>query len=444
VPRPGVSLAARLGAAGALLAALIVILILVFGSSSPYTIRAQFQNASGLVTGNNVLLGTAAVGTVSSIGLTENGLAEVTMHLHGVGKLHQGTVARIYEDSLSGIAAKYIELEPGPNSAPAISSGGTIGQGNTYSEVNLDALLDSLNAKTRGGLANTIRGEAASLQGKGKAANRTLKYLAPGLQSTSRVTQELARDEPSFDGLLVQGAKAMSQLSSRSDELTQLVSNTSQATGAIADQSQALERSLDLLPGVLRRSTTTFAGLDRTLDSLTPVVNASKSNDAELAEFLSELDTVSGKALPTVRALNDLVSNPSGGGDLISLLRESPSLAATAAKSYPEMIKQFEQSKPQLNYLRDYTPDVVAALSDVGQASSTYDAFGHFVRSQPDVFALTVNGAHQLVEQFPGDRYQGLHHVTKRCPGSAVQPAPDGSAPTAVPGCDTSQVPPGQ
>ena len=423
---------------------MVVIVILVLGSSSPYTIRAQFQNASGLVTGNNVLIGSASVGTVSSIGLTPNGLAEVTMHLHGVGKLHQGTVARIYEDSLSGIAAKYVELEPGPNGAPAIASGGTIGQGHTYSEVNLDALLDSINAKTRGGLANTIRGEAASLQGKGKAAHRTLQYLAPGLQSTAQVTRELVRDEPSFDGLLVQGARAMQQLSSRSDELTQLVSNTSQATGAIDSQSAALQRSLDLLPGVLRRSTTTFAGLDRTLNSLTPVVNASKPNLAELPAFLSKLDTVSGKAQPTVRALNDLVSNPKGGGDLLSLLRESPSLAATAAKAYPRMIKQFEQSKPQLDYLRDYTPDLVAALSDVGQASSYYDAFGHYVRSQPDVFALTVNGANQLVQQFPGQRYAGLHHVTERCPGSAVQAAPDGSAPTAVPGCDSSQVPPGR
>ncbi|HEX5192706.1 MAG TPA: MlaD family protein [Solirubrobacteraceae bacterium] len=438
------SLAARLGAAVALVAAAVVIAILVLGSSSPYTIRARFQNASGLVTGNNVLIGSAAVGTVSSIGLTPNGRAEVTMHLHGVGKLHQGTVARIYEDSLSGIAAKYVELEPGPNSAPTISSGGTIGQGHTYSEVNLDALLDSLNAKTRGGLANTIRGEAASLRGKGKAANRTLEYLAPGLASTSRVTQELARDEPAFDGLLVQGAKAMAQLSSRSDELTQLVSNTSQTAGAIDAQSAALQRSLDLLPGVLRRSTTTFAGLNRTLNSLTPVVNASKPNVAELPAFLSALGTTSAKARPTVNALNDLVSNPSGSGDLISLLRESPSLAAVAAKSYPKMIKQFEHSKPQLSYLRAYTPDVVASLADVGQASSYYDKYGHFVRTQPDTFALQINGANELVSQFPSDRYKGLHHVTARCPGSAVQPAPDGSAPQTVPGCDSSQVPPGQ
>jgi phospholipid/cholesterol/gamma-HCH transport system substrate-binding protein len=430
-----VSLAARLGAAGALLAAVIVIAILVFGSSSPYTVKAQFQNASGLVTGNNVLIGTAAVGTVSGIGLTANGLAQVTLHLHGVGKLHQGTVARIYEDSLSGIASKYVELEPGPSSAPAINSGGTIGQGNTYSEVNLDELFNTLNAKTRGGLANLIQGEAASLKGKGKAANRTLQYLAPGLASASQVTKELSRDEPSFDGLLVQGAKAMQALASKSNELTQLVSNTSQTAAAIDRQSATLQQSLDLLPGVLRRSTTTFAGLDTTLNALTPVVNASKPNLAELPEFAAALNRTSKQALPTVQQLNDLVSNPSGSGDLISLLQSSPSLASVAAKAYPEMIKQFEQSNPQLNYLRDYTPDVVAALSNVGQASSYYDANGHYVRTQPDTFALQINGSNELVAQPPSNRYAGLTHVTQRCPGSAVPPSPDGSTPLVVPGC---------
>ena len=432
-----------MGAAGALIAALIVVAILVLGSSSPYTVRVRFYNASGLVTGNNVLIGSAAVGTVSGISLTQNGLAEVTLQLHGVDKLHQGTVARIYEDSLSGIASKYVQLEPGPATAPPIHSGGTIGLGHTYSEVNLDALLNSLNAKTRKGLANVIQGEAASLQGKGEAAHRTLEYLAPGLQSTSAVTKELARDEPSFDGLLVQGAKAMQALASRSDELSQLVSNTNQATGAINSQSAALEQALALLPGVLQRSTTTFAGLDRTLDSLTPVVNASKPNLAQLAEFLSALNVVSGKAKPTVAQLNALISNPSGEGDLITLLEESPSLERVAARAYPQMIKQFEHSKPQLSYLREYTPDVVSALSNVGQVSANLDAMGHFSRVQPSLFAFKIDGANQLVSQFPADRYQGLSHVNARCPGSAVQPTPDGSAPQSVPGCQTSQVPPG-
>ena len=106
------------------------------------------------------------------------------------------------------------------------------------------------------------------------------------------------------------------------------------------------------------------------------------------------------------------------------------------------MIKQFKQSQPQLNYLRYYTPDVVAALSNVGQASSYYDANGHYVRTQPDSFAFQINGANELVAQPPSQRYAGLTHVSQRCPGSAVTPSPDGSTPLAVPGCSSSQAAP--
>ena len=144
----------------------------------------------------------------------------------------------------------------------------------------------------------------------------------------------------------------------------------------------------------------------------------------------------------SISTLNDLISNPSGSGDLISLLQSSPSLASVAAKAYPELIKQFEQSNPQLNYLRDYTPDVVAALSNVGQASSYYDANGHYVRTQPDTFALQINGSNELVAQPPSNRYSGLTHVTQRCPGSAVTPSPDGSTPLVVPGCSSSAAAP--
>ena len=125
-------------------------------------------------------------------------------------------MARIYEDSLSGIASKYVELEPGPSAAPPIPDGGLIDESHTYSEVNLDELFDTFDPLTRAGLQGFIRGEAASLKGKGAAANRALEYLAPGLQSASQVTQELTRDEPTFDQLVVQGAQALQALASRS------------------------------------------------------------------------------------------------------------------------------------------------------------------------------------------------------------------------------------
>jgi phospholipid/cholesterol/gamma-HCH transport system substrate-binding protein len=436
--------AARVGAIGALGVALVVVGVLILGGGSSYSLNADFQNASGLVTGDNVLIGPAAVGTINSIALTRNGEARIGLSLRsGVGPLHQGTVARIFEDSLSGIASRYVELEPGPSQAPTIDDGGLITSTHTYSEVNIDQLFDTFDPLTRAGLKGFIRGEAASLKGRGVEANLALKYLAPGLQTTSQLTAELTRDQPTFDALVVQGANALSALASRSQQLTELVANTSTATGAIASQSQSLEQALTLLPPTLRRATTTFAGLQTTLNTLDPLVAATKPAVRQLPQFLASLDKVVNAGIPTIGALNGLISNPNGTGDLTELALATPSLERIARTAFPIMVKQFNDSEKQVEYLRDFTPDVVAALTNLGQAGAYYDANGHYVRTQPVLFPFTIDSNNELTTQFPSQRYAGLHAAGNRCPGSAVQPSPDGSAPEQVPGCSTAAVPPG-
>jgi phospholipid/cholesterol/gamma-HCH transport system substrate-binding protein len=429
---------------GALGLVLVVVGVLILGGSASYSLNADFQNASGLVKGDNVLIGPAAVGTISSISLSRSGEARVNMSLRGgVGPMHQGTVARIAEESLSGIASKYVLLEPGPSQAPQIGDGGLITDTHTYSEVNIDQLFDTFDPLTRAGLKGFVRGEAASLQGRGHQANQALKYLAPGLQSTSQLTAELARDQPTFDQLVVQGADALSALSSRSDQLSQLIANTSTATGAIAGQSQALQQALGLLPGTLHQATTTFSGLQTTLNSLDPLVAASKPAVRRLPQFLASLRKVIEAGIPTIGALDDLIHNPSGGGDLTALAQATPALARIANTAFPEMIRQLNDSQNQVVALRQYTPDVVAALTNLGQAGAYYDANGHYVRTQPVLFPFGLDSNNELTMQFPSQRYDGLKAVRTRCPGSASQPTPDGSAPQSVSGCDTSNVPPG-
>jgi phospholipid/cholesterol/gamma-HCH transport system substrate-binding protein len=441
---PRVSVGGRIAASTALLTALVLVALVVLGGGGSYTLHADFQDAGGLVSGDEVLIGPARAGTVSSIGLTSNGEAAIALSLDGsVAPLHQGTVARIYEDSLSGIASKYVELEPGSSSAPPIPDGGVIGEGHTYSTVNLDQLFDTFDPLTRAGLRGFVRGEAQSLNGRGAEANRTLQYLAPGLQSTSQVTGELTRDEPTFDALVVQGAAALQALASRSQQLSQLIANTSSATAAIASQSQPLEQALQLLPATLSRSATTFAGLRTTLNSLDPLVAASKPAVRRLPLFLARLRPLLKVAIPTVAQLDALIHNPAGTGDLTQLANETPALERIAQTAFPHLIAQFTDSQQQLDYLREYTPDVVAALGNLGQAGAYYDANGHYVRTQPAFFAFALDGSNELTTQFPSQRYQGLRVVHNRCPGSAVQPSPDGSAPHQVPGCQTTSVPPG-
>jgi phospholipid/cholesterol/gamma-HCH transport system substrate-binding protein len=423
----------------------VLVILVLFGGGSGYTLKLDFSDASGLVTGNQVLIGPANVGSVQSIGLTPNGEAQVTISLESAAApMHAGTIARINENSLSGIADHYIVLNPGPESAPTIPTGGQIPEQSTYSEVSLDQLFDSLDAPTRQGLRGFIEGEAASIQGKANEAHQTLQYFAPALASTSDVTAELTRDEPAFDGLLVQGAQAMTQLASRSQELTQLISNGDQATGAIASQSRSLETALSLLPGALSHSTSTFAGLRQTLNSLDPVVNASKPASRQLEPFAVELRQLAEASIPTLNELSDLLRNPSGGGDLLTLLKDTPGLARVAIPAFPRLIHEMNISQDQLNAFREYTPDVVAALTNLGQAGAYYDANGHYVRTQPVFGAFAVNAANQLAPLPSFDtRYTGLQVVHGRCPGSAIQPTADGSAPWVVPGCNAASTLPG-
>ncbi len=435
---------ARVAATGALVIAVAAVAVLLLSTGSSYMLRANFQDAGGLVSGNQVLMGPANVGTVQSIDLTPNGQAQVTMSLGSdASPVPQGTIARVYENSLSGIANKYMVLEPGPRSAPPIPSGGLIPESDTRSFVSLDQLFDTLDPLTRAGLSNYIRGSAASIQGRAVAANRTLLYFAPALLSTSDVTAQLTRDEPTFDALVVQGAQAMQLLASRSQQLTQLIANTNATTGAIASQSQALEKALSLFPGALTRSTTTFRGLNSTLDALDPLVAASKVGIRRLEPFSAGLRQLVNASIPTIGQLDALIHNPAGTGDLTTLLRSTPSLTRTAEPAFRHLIQQMNDTQPQLDYLREYAPDVVAALTNIGQVDAYYDANGHYARTQPVFNAFTVAGFNELTPQLPSNRYNGLQVVHGRCPGSAVQPTADGSAPWAVPGCNLSATLPG-
>lgn len=435
---------ARATAVVALIAAVIIVAVVILGSGSSYTLRLDFQDAGGLVSGNQVMIGPAIVGSVNSVSLTPNGEAQVEIGLDsGASPMHQGTVARIYENSLSGSANRYVVLEPGSPDAPAIPNHGVIGEADTYSFVSLDQLFDTLNPLTRAGLRNYIRGSAASIVGRAHAANQTLRYFAPALLSTSQVTAQLSQNESTFDSLLVKGAQAMQALASRSSQLTQLIAHGNAATGAIANQSQALSKALSLFPSALTRSTTTFKGLNSTLDALDPLVAASKQGIRRLEPFAAELRGLVNAAIPTIGNLDALIRSPSGTGDLLTLARSTPSLARTAEGAFQHLIAEMNNSQNQLDALREYAPDVVAALTDLGQTSAYYDANGHYTRTQPIFDAFTIDSNNQLEPNPPFDRYNGLQSVHGRCPGSAVQPAPDGSSPWAVPGCDPSAVPPG-
>jgi phospholipid/cholesterol/gamma-HCH transport system substrate-binding protein len=438
---------ARILATAALIAAVALVALALFGGGDAYKVKATFVNAGQLVKGNEVRVGGQPIGKITDIELDDSANAVVTMEVEDeVAPLHEGTTATIRATSLSGIANRYVSLKPGPNNAERIEDGGRIGTDSTTSPVDIDVLFNALDKKTRGGLRTFIRGTGTQYDSRGVEAGESIKYFAPFLGSTSRLTQELALDQRVLTQFLRDGADTVSAIAQRRDDLTDLVSNTNTAMRAIGDENVSLQRALELLPDTLRKANTTFVNLRTTLDDLDKLVNESKPNTKELAPFFRALRPLVHEARPTIADLSDLIRSPGPNNDLIELTQKQPRLANLTAAVFPRAIRTLDRADPVIEYARGYTPDLVSWVAKLGQATSFYDANGHYARVSP-VFSPTAfdRTNNRLVGVAPSDRLNPFEHGTRpTCPGGSTQPAPDGSSPWPFRGCDPSSGPPSE
>lgn len=429
-------------------AVVVVVLLLTGGNKHEYTL--VFQNAGQLVKDNDVQIGGRRVGRVADIKLGDRNLAEVRIQLEEpYAPLHAGTTATIRSGSLSGVANRFISLAPGPNSAPKLDDGTTLGLDKTTTSVDLDQLFDTLDPKTRKSLQDVIKGSSEQYKGKGKQANEALKYFNPALSTTSRLVNELDRDQQSLQDFIIYTARATTALAERRGDVSSLVSNANTSAGAIADESASLNRALKALPLTLRQANTTFVNLRSTLDDLDELVDASKPVAPKLAPFFKQLRPLVTDARPTINDLRTLISRPGAGNDLIDLLRKQPRLTQVATPTFQHTIKGLQQGTPVLQFIRPYAPDLIGWFRDFGQSTANYDANGHFARISPIVnaFQFTDNPAGgTLTALKPAERQVGLQSgKIRRCPGGSTQAATDGSNPYAPEGsdCDSSIVPPG-
>src|SRR5919108_2579907 len=139
----GLSPLGRVALASAVLAAVALVAIVLFGSGGDsYSVRATFANAGQLVKGNPVQVGGVPVGSVKDISITDDGQAVVEMEIDEDHRpLRVGTQATIRQFSQSGIANRYVDLKMPPNGSAAIDDGGAIGSDKTTTAGDLDEVF---------------------------------------------------------------------------------------------------------------------------------------------------------------------------------------------------------------------------------------------------------------------------------------------------------------
>ena len=423
----------RVAAVAAVAIAVVVVAVILLSGGTNYQVKLVFQDASQIVKGDQVEVAGNAVGSVSSIALTPNGQAQMTINISNPAyvPLHQGTEATVRLASLSGIANRYIDLRLGSAGAPKIPSGGVVGTQYTTSAVDIDELFNTLNPPTLKGIQNLIQGAGSEFAGKGAAAQAAWQYLNPAVASSSTLFQELNRNNGGdFTNFVVQSSKLLSTIAARSSTLTALVKNLGTTTQALASQSTALGQSIQRLPQFMALADTTFVNLRDSLDALTPLVNVSKPVAPKLQKFLAQLEPLAKNAVPTVRDLANIIcsrgskpcspSNP-GENDLIQLLELSVQLSnvtcgtSSAASTcngtlqangqqrlgaFPQSTVALNDSTPELATARPYAVDLTGWFEGYSHPG-TIDANGSASRIAPVVGVGSIeNGTLNLLPSF--------------------------------------------
>jgi phospholipid/cholesterol/gamma-HCH transport system substrate-binding protein len=419
--------------------AIVILLLSAGGDKSNY--RLLFETGGQLVKGNQVLIGGVPVGSVDEVKLTDNADAQVDISVNR--PLHEGTTAIIRATSLSGIANRYVSLQPGPDNAPELEEDTTISEVDTTAPVDLDQLFNTLRGRERQALRNIIEGSATVYAGNAEAANKTYKYLSPSLVATDRLIQELNRDEGILTDFLVNGASVVSSVAERRDDLSALTRNANEALGAIAAENRSFDQALVALPGALRQANTTFHNLRPALDDVDLLVNASKPATKNLAPFLRDLNPLLRRGIPVFRDLNRALNLEGKQNDLADATGFLTALEKRAAEAVPVTVRAMQNSEDNLAFLRPYMPDLMAAIAHLNQVTGYYDADGHYARVQPaglGVFGLSGGALDDtFVAQSAADVYNDYgafggtnFDLFRRCPGGATPPI-DGSNPFSAP-----------
>jgi phospholipid/cholesterol/gamma-HCH transport system substrate-binding protein len=415
------SLIVRVAAIAAVAVAIAAVAIILLSGGQSYTVRAVFQNASQIVSGDLVDVAGSPIGTVSGIALTPDGQAQLTLSINKTNyePLREGTTATVREASLSGIANRYVDIRPGPPSGAKIRDGGTIPAASTTSEVDLDQIFNTLNGPTRKGLQDVFRGSASQVKGEGKTMQAALAYLNPAIASSSALFRELNRNTGQFTNFIVKTGNLVTDASSRSADLSALIQHLATTTEALAAQRTSLAQSLQRLPGFMRMANTTFVNLRGALDDLKPLVDASKPVAPKLQKLLVQLRPLARNSVPTLNDLSDIIHRKGAANDLIELVKLGVPLSAATVQdvtangklrpgAFPESTKALNESTPQLATARPYAVDLTGWFEGYTHPG-TIDANGGSSRIAPVIGVGSIeNGVLNLLPSLLDPTLRGV------------------------------------
>jgi phospholipid/cholesterol/gamma-HCH transport system substrate-binding protein len=380
------------GAAGA--AALVLVVLLATaagGSNGGYTVRAIFDDAGNLISGENVKIDGVKVGTVSSVTPTPQAKAAVVMDIDNPGfkDFREDATCTIRPQALIG--EKYVDCLPtqprveGTPLPPPLKRipSGREGAGdyglplqNTSSPVDVDLLGDIQRLPERERFTLILNELGAGLAGRGSDLDEVVKRASPALRELDRVLKILADENHVLAKLAVDSDKALAPFARVRGQVADFVEQANKVSQAGAATRGSLARNLELFPPFLERlgpalehiqrfaeqTTPTFSdlkaaapGIDKAFTSLPAFAHSNE-------KFFTSLGKTAKISGPALNAFRPLLKQLSGLGNS----------ALPFTKNFSELLTSLRNTGG-LERIMDFI------FLGTGSANG-YDALGHFLR----------------------------------------------------------------
>ena len=272
-----------------------------------YSIRAAFNDATGVASGDPVTLAGVKVGKVDGARV-DHGVAIVKLAIDRSVKLPTSTHIEIRYRNLLGL--RVVNLDPGAGAGPYLAADALVPATQTEGPLDLDTIFNNLKPLLTG--------------------------IAPGdINALSEaLVQAIAPHKGDIDAVLSDTSKLLGTLSTKDAQIGGLVDSLSTVSTAVADQRVQLEQLLSNLATIADTLSTDSGQLDRVLVNLNTATG-------ELAHLVKTNRTSLERDIGNVATLLELVRKHQA--DLVQVLQHLDDVqrATLKAMSYGEWVNLF-------------------------------------------------------------------------------------------------------
>ncbi|HEY8501241.1 MAG TPA: MlaD family protein [Solirubrobacterales bacterium] len=429
----------RLLLALGLVAAVVVVVLLASGndgSSDGYRIRAVFDNGGFMVTGEQVRVAGANVGTIEEVKVSRPGepvayedgkavdvpgKAIIVMNITDAGfqDFRQDASCQIRPQSLIG--EKFIDCRPTLPRAPGTEPPPALEQipdgepgageyllplGNNGTSVDPDLINDIQSLPYAQRFRLILNELGAGLAGRGEDIEVLVKRANPVLRDVDRFFGILSAQRDQLAQLASDSEEILGPLSRERAHVAGFLSNAGAAAEASSERGPELEESLQKFPTFLREFRKTMVDLKTFSDAGTPLFEDFGTAAPSLTDATRTLTPFSEALTVSLKSLGD-AGEASGPifAEADPVVRKAGELAKSGVKPTSELAKLFVNLKQTGGWdgLTELIYNTTASLNG-------FDQYGHFGRTRVSLSNCTEYQANRSGLSSCVSRFNGPNH----------------------------------